>query len=279
MGELFGREYSLTIGTLDVSKLRCAFKVKKNLKPEPNTCEIKVWNLSGESRSKLESAAKLPVRLEAGYTDPTSTFKGSGTSQLYLGEVRTAHSFTEGPDIITEVETGDSEKEIQKNRIHVSIGPMVPVEAALASIATALKVNPGNIGQAVALLKTKGVAAMFGRGTALSGNAARELTDFCRSAGLEWSIQDGKLQILDRNKPLAKTAILLSSSSGLIGSPTVDGKGVVKAKCLIIPDIFPGRLVVFNARHLKGGYRIEEVEFNGDTHGQDWYAELSLKKY
>ncbi len=280
---LIERLLDLTVGTVDVSKLRVTFKVKKNLKPEPNTCEIKVYNLGQDNRDSLEHApgGKLTVRLQAGY-------KSTGTSQLFLGEARNAWTEWEGPDCITTIATGDSAKEMQEARIHMSIGPTVPVDIALTAIVRALGKGLGNVPQAVALLKAKGVAAMFGPGTAISGNVAQQITDYCRSCGLEWSIQDGSIQFLDLNKALVDKAVELGPTSGLIGSPSIDfnassktkkGGQIVKAKALLIPELTPGRKVSFKSRTVTGGYRIEEVEYTGDTHGQDWYASLVCRAY
>ncbi len=293
---LFGRSYSLVVAPtggagalgaieatngLDLSELRCVFKVKKTVRPEPNTATVQVFNLADPSRHVLEDASKLVMRLEAGYVD-------TGTSQLYLGQVRSAWTTLDGTTSTTTITTGDSEKEIAEARIHVPIGPGVPVAHALQAIAKALKVGDGNIAQAIVLLQTKGVAAMFGPGRMISGNAARELTDICRSARLEWSIQDGQLQILDLNKPLADKAILLSPDTGLEGSPTIDynatskgkkGGVYVKAKVRLIPELAPGRKVVFDSKFVKGGFRIEEIEYSGDTHGNDWDAALVCRSY
>lgn len=295
---LFGRAYSVVVaptgsaGALgaiestlgfDVSNLRCTFKVKKTLKPTPNTCEIKVWNLAGASRRVLEDANKLAVRLEAGY-------EKTGTSQLYFGETRAATTEWD-PDgsCISTMTSGDSEKEIAEARIHVSIGPGVPPNVAMMSVARALGVSEGNLTKAAALMATKGLpTTMYGPGTVISGNAARELTDICRSAGLEWSIQDGKLQILNLGAALSDQAVELSSDTGLVGSPQIDfnasskkkqGGIFVKAKCLIIPELACGRKVSFDSREVKGGFRIEQIEYTGDTHGDDWYAEIVARSY
>lgn len=295
--ELFIREWKLVVaptgstGTLgaieqtlglDVSKLRIVFKVKKNLKREPNTCNVQIYNLSSTSRDFLSSASKLVLRLDAGY-------KSTGTSQLFLGEVRSAWSTKEdGVTWVTTVTTGDSEKEMQEARIHISLGPSVPPEVALTAICRSLKVGEGNVAQAVAMLKSRGVAAMFGPGTAISGKTALELSDFCRSAGLSWSVQDGKLQIIDKNKPLSDLAVELGSDSGLVGSPSIDfaassktkkGGVYVKARALLIPELTPGRKIVLKSEAVSGAYRIEEVEYEGDTHGLNWYANLTCRSY
>ncbi len=99
---LFGRIYNVTIGTLDVSALRCSFRVKKSLKPEPNVATVKIWNLSEKSRAVFSGKGALKIRVEAGYRE-------TGLHQIYLGEVRSGHSTVEGPDIVTEVTTGDGE--------------------------------------------------------------------------------------------------------------------------------------------------------------------------
>lgn len=106
------------------------------------------------------------------------------------------------------------------------------------------------------------------------------MTDLCRSAGLEWSIQDGCLQLLNIGEALSTNeAIQLDSSTGLIGSPSVDSQGVLEFTTLLIPGIAPGVLVDMDSLFVKGGYRIEKVRYQGETVGQDWYAHCTAVKY
>jgi len=252
----------------DLSNLDCTFRVKKSLKPEPNTCELQIFNLAEETRRVLETATKLVLRLEAGYVD--------ALAQLFLGEIRSAHSFRDGPDIVTEISTGDSEEEMYKARISFTVGPKVPSDTALRAIARALGVGEGNVGTVAAKLKAKG-KAIFGPGTVIHGNAAIELDSFCKSADLEWSVQDGNLQILDRGKALESLDVFLTPDSGLIGSPTIDSKGVVACTALIQPDLVPGRMIRIQSLGVNGRFRIQEVEYVGDTSGTDWYANIHAK--
>lgn len=254
----------------ELSNLDCVFSAKKSLKPEPNTCEIKVYNLAPETRRVLELSKKLVVRLEAGYPD--------AIAQIYLGEVRSAHSTREGADIVTELSAGDSEQELATTRLNLTLGPKIPAGQALTAIVEALGVGRGNVDQVAAKLSASG-KALFGPGTALSGNAARMLTDICRSADLEWSVQDGVIQILDRAKALEDTAVELGPSTGLIGSPTIDAKGVVSVTALLQPDLRPGRKIVLESEALRGGYRVDDCEYVGDTRGQEWYARIHAKAY
>jgi len=254
----------------DLSNIDAVFRVKKSLKPEPNTCELKLFNLAQETRRILQAPKKLVLRLEAGYPD--------ALAQIFLGEVRSAHSHREGPDIITECSCGDSEKELAGARVNLSIGPKVPAHVAMMAIVRELGVGEGNAAVMASKLAAKGVA-FYGKGIALYGNAARRMTDFCNSADLEWSVNDGVLQILDRGKALEDKAVLLSPSTGLIGAPTIDHKGIATVTALIQPDLRPGRKIALESAELNGGFRIQDCEYSGDTRGQEWYVKMSCKAY
>lgn len=270
MTQLFHRDYEITLGTTDIKGLACAFKVKKTLKSEPNTATIKVWNLSDATRDLISQPKKaVPVRIEAGY-------KGD-TAQIYLGELRSGTSEISGADIVTTLTSGDKEKSTQQSRIHVPIGAKTSADQALLAIARTFKdVGLGNATKMAAKLATKGLA-IFPVATVLTGNSARTMTDFCRSAGLEWSIQDGKFQILDLNKALEERPFILSSESGLIGSPTQDSDGSINFTTLMIPNIRPGMRVQLDSVFVKGLYRIQECEYSGDTWGNEWDIKISAK--
>ncbi len=273
MKRLFNRKYELIVGTKNLSDLDFEFEVKKTLKPEPNTGEIKIYNLSEKTRGEIFAAKKVPVSLSAGYE--------GFLNQVFIGELRTVISQRIGPDILTELSTGDKEDAV-KARLHLTLGAKTAPATALDAIVRALGVKEGNLAEVKAKLALTG-KTFLGHGGALSGYATRMLDDFCRSADLEWSIQNGAIQILDRDKPLARQAILLSSATGLVGTPSVDssgkGLGIVSCRSLIVPDLHPGRLVILKSESVNGGYKIQEVEYKGSTFGDDWYADLKLKKY
>lgn len=268
--ELFGRAFALTVGDVDISDLACEFSVKKTIKREPNTCELRIYNLAPDTRKKLTAPKKIVVRLEAGY--------GKKLSQLYLGEVRAlSPGEVRGADIITELSSGDSEKEIQRSHLAVPIGPKAATGDVLRAIARELGVGLGNVSAVASKLDSKGVA-LFGRATVITGNTARALDDFCRSAGLEWSIQDGALQLLDIGKALDSKPYVLSASSGLINAPRLDSEGKVSAQTLMLPDLRPGMRVEFDSLSVTGLYRVIQCEYVGQTHGQDWSIRIVCDK-
>jgi hypothetical protein len=290
--ELFDRRFALTVGTLDVSDFHCRFRVEKTLKPEPNKALIEIWNLSPDHRALLGELApgkkiklgkkkggtapsllgKVPCRLEVGYAGP-------GTDLLFLGDLRTVDTEIDGPDWVTSISSGDGERAFRTARINQSFGAKVPTQTALRALVKALGVGEGNLSKVVSQLKLQGQASLLTRGIVLSGPVSRLMTDYCRAADLEWSIQDGALQFVDLNKALSETAIKLTPDTGLVGSPSVDAAGVMQCKCLLIPGLRCGRIVVLDAAEIKGQFRIESFVAEGDTHGDDWTAEIKAKRY
>jgi hypothetical protein len=276
---LFGRTLRITLNKLQIlassqpgtPALAATFRIHAHLKTEPNTAEVKVWNLSRESRSALESGA-VTTLLEAGY--------GSDLHALFFGNMRAAMSQREGPEIITTIASGDGEAAFPSSRISLKI----PAEATGPQIMTAVGnvwlnygIGVGNLASAAGLC----TATFGGAARTLFGSLTRVMTDVCTMNGLEWSIQNNNLQILEIGamlKPPA-TAVRLSSSSGLIGSPSVDTKGVLKCKALIQPGLFPGLPLVMDSEFVKGNFRIEDADFAGATWDQEWYVEITGRSW
>ncbi len=280
---LFGRVAEVTIDKLKLTGFDVRFDIAKSIKPQPNTCKIHVFNLNSDHRAQLEelrpkaepgtkAATKgIPTKLDAGY--------GNRLSQLWLGDLRTINSIREGSNWQTTLESGDGEKAWVNARLHVSYGPKTPVETALKAMIAALGVGEGNVAKVLADLQINGMGKLFSQGLVISGSVATELTAFARSADLEWSIQDGSIQFTNRGKALAGKAVKLSSTSGMIGSPTVDADGLLTVKMQMIPDVRPGTLIVMDAERIKGNYRIEKGTWSGDTVAGEWSITAVCKRY
>lgn len=275
-GVVIVNEIELTIdpedpgGALDV-----AFDITRTIKPEPNTADIKIWNLSPDHRKSLEELDNVPVQVEAGYAGQTSL--------LFRGITRTVFTVREGPDLVTTLQTGDGEKEYKTARINIAVaGGPVTVAAGLSNIQAirtvvrALGIGEGNLvsvqGQIAAAIP------LFPNGTVLTGSASQILQRLLQSLGLEWSIQNGTLQILQAGQALIGTATVLTPETGLVGSPSVDNKGILSAQSLMIPDIFPGRLLLLSSEFLAGTFRIETCKYSGATAENDWYIDIEAKK-
>jgi hypothetical protein len=291
----YNRSSTVTVGTTQIQNigqqlgLRVSFNVKRTLQAkEPNTCDLKIWNLAPSTLAAIANSAQksnviqapptgipnalgqpvnvIPVQIEAGFVGQTGS--------IFLGEMRSAQTITDGDDTVTELNTGDGDVALGLQRINASfVAGTTPISIVQALLAQA-GLGTGNL----AAVQSTFVAAqgtLFARGVNFKGNPARALADICQGLGLEFSIQNGAAQFLPRGQPLAGQAYLLSPASGLIGSPTVDTAGILSAMTFILPGLNPGAPVAIDSKFVQGNFRILSVEFVGDTFGTEWYAKLT----
>jgi hypothetical protein len=270
MTELFGRRVRVQVDELLIEGLDVAFEIVKSLSAKtPNSAEIRIWNLNAEHRKHLQELEKVFVSLEAGYEQ--------GTSLLFRGDLRDVLSTREGTNWLTTI-TSDSGRRARKRRILKSFAPGASVQDVLLAAAKAMGVRLGNTSAKTVAAKVQGTqASAFFNGYALAGAIERELDRLARSCGLEWSIQDDELQFLDQGRPLQELGIELTPETGLIGSPEPGNKGITEARCLMIPDLYPGRRVKLTSEHVTGIYRVETTRHLGGTAERDWYVELELR--
>jgi len=104
-----------------------------------------------------------------------------------------------------------------------------------------------------------------------------QLREMAKSANLDLSIQEGELLLTQVGQPLSTTAVVLSPTSGLIGSPQAGTKGEVKARALLLPGLKPKRQVEIKSELVSGMYVITKAKYTGDTSGNDWYADIICK--
>lgn len=267
---LFGRRVTVQVSTLLLEGFDVSFDISKSLSPKtPNTAELKIWNLNAAHRKQLQEAERVFVSIEAGYE--------SGTSLLFRGDLRDVVSLRESADWVTTV-TSDSGRRARKARIVKSFAPGSTVGDVLNAAAKAMGVKLGNSAQRIVNAKITGTSASsFFNGYALAGAIEHEIDRIARSCGLEWSVQDDELQFLDFGAPLAQIAVKLTPETGLIGSPEPGNKGIVEARTLIIPDLYPGRRVEVQSEHVQGMFRVETTKHSGSTFGRDWYVDMQLK--
>lgn len=289
MAELFDRKVRVVLHTLEVTDLRVAFHASRSLRKDPNTCEIRIWNLNRDHQRQLQEQKTIPLRLEAGYAVPPSQlgaeagaaldaigFGGSSADTqlpaLFDGELRRAFTSREGGDLVTTISSGDGEKAGQGKRVRVSFRPGLRWRTLLTGLAKDAGVGIGN-----SLLEIGGLLPLeISTGIAMSGSSLDNLDTLFQSQGFEMSVQNGELQVMGGGAALSGTAVELSEASGLVDAPEPGSDGKVKIRALLQPGLEPGRLVKVVSERVNGSFRVEQWDAIGDTHGQDWYAELEV---
>lgn len=278
---IFDRRARVTIDGKTIEGLRIGFTVEKDTTLQPNRAELAIYNLSRSTREELHKQESTPVTLEAGYRD-------TGLIVLFVGEMREAFSRPEQDGSwVTILRAGDGDKAIRARHRSTGAKPGVSAERVVSDLYGELKVGAGNLWQA--LKDGKGLSEAFDAGFAAFGPAAEQLQKLMASSGLEYSIQDGEIQVLKAGEVLSTTATVLSPGTGLEGAPEINSAGTLTARARIVPGLSPGYPVEITKSTpvtLETGwyafdvvedallYRIEKTRYVGDTHGQDWNAEI-----
>jgi hypothetical protein len=275
---LFDRELVLIAGTLRMASrsrtgrpqplLRVRFKIVRTLKKQPNTSSVVLYNLSPENRAQLQEKGTVVV-LEAGYD--------GNVHQVFSGGVDYASSKKTGTDWITTLQLADGGERYRKGRMSQSFKGPVKVGDVLQRAAEALGVEFGNLQEKI---RTGGLRKAFNEysnGIAIAGKAEKAIDEIAKAMGLQFSIQDGAILLLEPGETLDQQALRLAPGTGLVGSPEPGEDGVVKLRALLEPNLTPGRKVELVSKAVNGFHRIEKTVMTGDTWGGDWYADCEVR--
>ena len=248
--------------------LRVTFTVERSTQRQPNTAQIDVYNLGRDAGETLVRGAS--VQLVAGYAATAEV--------IFAGEIiRTVVDRSSPPDSVHSIVCADGLTAWRRS-ISTSLRGARPLRDVVREVASSmgLTVRPETLAQ---------ISGTSRRGVVLRGQASEALETVLRSAGYEWSVQDGALQVLRTGAATAEVASVLSPDSGLVGSPErlyrsvgtreiADGWRVVS---LMQPRIRPGRRVRVESRDVIGTFRARRVVHEGDSHeASPWTTTVEL---
>ncbi len=264
MSRLYGRRIDVVVGDLRVDELRCAFQVKKPGGSKPNTAELRISNLAPATRAQM-NVKGAPLIIQAGYLGTVGT--------IFSGQVRTVDHIRKGPDWETTVKSGDGEQSYAFASVSESFRAGTPARVVVAKLIESLGLDPGRSQQVLADL-----SAAYVHGYTATGRSADLLDEILDGLGYEWSIQDGRVQVLKQGESTLEELVHLSPESGLLDSPEhgagdeqaaglVKKFSVVKLKALIQPRVKPGCRISLESEGLTGVLRVLAVEHAGDTAG------------
>jgi hypothetical protein len=287
MSRLYGRTYTLRLDRIEIKDvLDIEFKIEKTDKPEPNKAKITVYGLNEDHRGELlrmsgtqiDKSKRKPIRVEldVGYREQHG--------MIFAGDLRNLEVRQDGVEVQTVVFGHDGGHAFKTSTIERSFAKGTPLATAVRACAEALGVGFGNIDDLSGTATIPGLGKTLPHGIVLHGPAQAQLDRLLKSARLNWSIQHGALE---------RSAIRLGPDSGLIGSPETEvttdvvpskgappkAKGAIKVKALLNPGFYPKRKIVLDSVSHQGGYVIQEVEFNGSTFADDWFAEMKVVPY
>lgn len=250
---------------VDLSSMDARASITKSIKPKSNRAELAIMNLSEATRGELERG-KLVVQLFAGYAGVNR--------QVFVGDVKHCRSRHDGHTWITEMEMAEGARATRHARLTRSYRAGTKLRTILADLTAALgwPLPPELSG-------VTDLDAAIPTGETVDGQAADELGRLLRRIGLDYSLQDGGLQVLADGQTRPDRAWIFGKETGMVGSPshTTPQKGKkpnVAAGSLLYPELLPGGLIDLRSKRFSGPFKLLEVAHTLDTAGPDWKTEI-----
>lgn len=287
--------YGLTEEGLDLSELRIKFSIKQTTSMTPNTADIRVYNVSHETALLIKNTYaptfsagfigknRGRVILQAGYVGNFGVIFQGNIKQVIIGRENATDTYI---DIIA----GDGDRAYNFAVVNKTLAAgSIQMNQVLAALEPMSKkgVDLGHV-QLNSFSRLPRAKVMY-------GNATNYLRNVGQATNQDWSIQNEKVTFIPLNSYLPDQAVVLSSDTGMIGTPQQTNEGI-NVKCLINPLLKIGSRIKLNNDNIlnlkidlnatatsvkvpsaltqDGVYYILVIEHIGDTRGVEWYSNL-----
>ncbi|MBJ2318567.1 hypothetical protein JFT37_08580 [Pseudomonas fluorescens] len=295
--EIFLRNYRLKIGRSTGSRvyemrpnetipdqdgLRLTFQVTHFAGGAFSVAEITIYNVSRyASRQMLGdgSTGKYEfISLEAGYDGLFgSIFVGQITNvQIHLedgGSTRGIRFFCKS-----------SAKERDLNLINLTMAPETDPVQIIEECASVFGAEIQFYGDFSGLKRRS-------RGTVLQGSPTSCMNELGETFAFDWMVENGSIKIIKRDFALDNQVYVISSGTGMIGSPVVSDTEVgirytlnpkiklgdtIKLESMAPRFEFSGAFFYDVPRTIgEGYYKVNSLVFAGDSHGDQWESQIS----
>lgn len=285
MARLFNGDAYIVITTkterLDFSglnngrRLALRFNVSQTKESKPNQSSLTIFNLSETSRNKIITEG-VNVEIYAGYEDLLTIGSGS---------IQNVNNVKNRTDWETTISFGDGQKNYQQSKFSKSYTGGNDIKNIITDVAESFGLSIKN--------EVKKLTGKIDKGLTLDGLSKDVLDELAKQNDIKWSIQDAVLQLVDIGNPILKTAIVISSATGLLGHPIITERGV-DIKTQLNPEIRPNKLISVEdstskivSEKLKdqrnksanGIYICDSVQFVGDNFGGGFETNISATRY
>lgn len=262
----FGRRLKLNIGnkdeSIEITNLRTAFSVKKTLTSEPNPAIVRVWNLNDSHKNLITSKVYNRLSLSVAYQEDE-------LRMIYVGDITNVVNLRDSTESITEMACGDGYEAYTQAGINKTLRAGASDDDIVKEAAKAMGVDIGT----VSLPQNRALP----RGKVITGNARDVVKKVGRNNTADWSIQDGKMTVLPKDKVLSDNeGFIVSEDTGMINSPEKTDDGL-QITMLCNAALRIGGLVRVESiiTEYNGDYKITELEHTGDLLGNDWYTKIT----
>lgn len=259
----FGKSTGSVYGNLERTDpvLRVQFELERQMVAAADKGKINIYNLLTENRNAITRGST--VRLVAGYRGRAGL--------LFTGYVRKVETNQADADVITSLECGDAEPALTYATVNRSYAMPVSLAQVLQDLASDMRVDLGGTIVSVKPGVIKGLPDKTYPRLSLEGPVKKALDALLKPLNIDWTIQSEKLIILPRNGTQYVSAVVISETSGMIGTPALNEK-YMTFQSLLNTQIVPGVLIELRSANqkLNGFYKVRTCKYQGDSHDAPW---------
>lgn len=268
--------------------LRISFNISKTVTREPNQARIKIYNLSPNTEREIMQEGSQVV-FKAGYLDNTGViFKGQIYQPLRSKERATDYVLNLNClDGDAYLNLGFVSGTILSNQSRRKIASQVLRDSSIT-------LDSSNVEELPETNFVDGSTPNNERAKVVFGNPGKYLTSISKMGNSTFYIDNNEARFFNPLSTIGKNeAHLITTETGMVGSPHQIPYGV-SVRCLLNPLIRLGdfikidnKSVILNEMgigdnnyyaHLlnaDGIYRVIKIEYNGDSHSNNWYCDIT----
>jgi hypothetical protein len=288
MTDQFLRFCSVTLdNSIDLSILRCRFKIEQGTMLTPSVLTLKITNLTRERAQAIVKQEYKHIKIDAGYQ--------SNHGVIFQGNIVQAIYGLENPtDTLLTIYAADGDRAHNYATTNTVLPPGSTPQQHLDVAMQAL----GKFGISKGFIGVDLSTPTYSRAVTLVGMARDILTNIAKGKQATVSYQQEKVTMVQNGQSAPGAAIVLNSRTGLIGMPTQTVQGIM-ARCLINPAIHVHAKVQIAQADIQGGttpinvtgtnelgntflaataadgiYTVYRADISGDTRGNEWYQDI-----
>ena len=252
------RKYQLLASGMSISETtEVHFRVDFDDKPEPNTAEFKLYNLSRDTISRFKRGDS--IIFNAGYEGDVGT--------IFVGDIIKVVTDWQETDKVTTITAGDGAGAWLNTTVNKTFKAGIRASQIIRDIIGGFGLEIGEIRLAEDVT--------YGNGRTVHGKLQQVLRQIVEDCKSRLTITNGVIMI---RPPAAgtQTGFLLNSDTGLIGTPGyIDADDAdFDVECLLNQRITANSLLRIESRTARGNFRVVKGSHSGDD--QNWVTQMEV---
>lgn len=292
MSKEYLRQFSCVVAKsdgqgLEFNQFKVQFTVRRGDFQTPNSCDVRIYNLSDKTANLIGQKEFTQLSLSAGYVGNFALIFQGTIKQFRLGRINQLDSYVD-------ITAADGDEAYNFAPVLTSI-PAGTNQTGIADVLySAMKKYSVTEGYSPILPSNQTI-----RGRVMYGLVRDELRNFAWTNNCKWSIQDSQVNLIPYTSYIAGGQVpVISVSTGLVGVPEQTQQGI-NIRTLLNPTYKIGQLIQLTSgvntfrRSLDlpsqvsniatalqvqtsadGLYYVMIANHKGDTRDNEWYTEM-----